>query len=154
MIRTLNAAAFGAALFIGPAGAAESSMGFSVDVTLSPIAATELTARHEKIIVLAMWYGEPTEAAKSHADDMEQIDLGSEKVRLPESGGRAEVTGRKVAVNRMGWIRGRAVQVLINVFSARLSGPNNLLNCSVFEDSLTAARQKPIAVGCKLISEP
>jgi hypothetical protein len=43
--------------------------------------------------------------------------------------------------------------VLVNVVSARLSSPDNLLACGVLEDSLAKARAKPIAIFCKTLDE-
>jgi hypothetical protein len=135
------------------AAPADTGMGFSVDVSLSGAAAAKLSALKEAITIAAYWYGEPTRAARKQADEMGQINLGTEDVRIPGSGGRGEITGRKVQVKRIAWVRDRAVQVNINVFSARLSGPNNYLDCGLFEDAVTVARAKPIQIACKLIGE-
>jgi hypothetical protein len=136
-----------------PASATDGSMGFSVDVSLSSPAAAKLNALKEKIVVSVLWYGEPTRAARKRADEMGQIDLGTEQVRLPASGGRAEITGRSVQVEHIDWVKDRAVQVNVNVFSARLSGPDNYLDCGAFEDTVVIARSKPVQMVCKLIGE-
>ncbi len=136
----------------GPAEA-DDSMGFSVDVSLSSQSAAKLAARKEQIVVSAVWSGEPTKAARKRADEMGQIDLGTEQVRIPGSGGRAEITGRTVQVKRIDWVKDRAVAVNVNVFSARLSDPNNLLDCGLFDDKVTIARSKPVQIACKLIGE-
>jgi hypothetical protein len=136
-----------------PASATDGSMGFSVDVSLSSPAAAKLNALKEKIVVSVLWYGEPTGAARKRADEMGQIDLGTEQVRLPASGGRAEITGRSVQVKHIDWVKDRAVQVNVNVFSARLSGPDNYLDCGAFEDTVVIARSKPVQMVCKLIGE-
>jgi hypothetical protein len=136
-----------------PSSAMDGSMGFSVDVSLSSPAAAKLNSLKEKIVVSVLWYGEPTRAARKRADEMGQIDLGTEQVRLPSSGGQAEITGRSVQVKHIDWLKNRAVQVNVNVFSARLSGPDNYLDCGAFEDTVTVARSKPVQMVCRLIGE-
>ena len=134
-----------------PSSAMDGSMGFSVDVSLSSQAAAKLNALKEKVVVSVLWYGEPIRAARKRADEMGQIDLGTEQVRLPASGGQAEITGRSVQVKHIDWVKNRAVQVNVNVFSARLSGPDNYLDCGVFEGTVVVARSKPVQMVCKLI---
>jgi hypothetical protein len=136
-----------------PASARDSAMGFALDVTLSPQAEAQLASLQEKITVWALWSGQPTKAAKKQVDEEGKIDLGTEEVTLPASGGHAEFTGRSVKPGRIGWVKDRDVQILVNVYSARLSGPNNILNCDIFDGSVTAARATPPQIVCKLIEE-
>jgi hypothetical protein len=136
-----------------PSSAMDGSMSFSVNVSMSAPAEAKLNALKERIVVSVLWYGKPTKAARKHADEMGQIDLGTEQVRLPASGGRAEITGRSVQVKHIGWVENRAVQVNVNVSSARLSGSNNFLDCGVFEDTVVVARSKLVHMVCKLIGE-
>jgi len=105
-----------------------------------------LNALKEKIVVSVLWYGEPTRAARKRDDEIGQIDLGTEQVRLPTSGGPAEITGRSVQVKHIDWVKNRAVQVNVNVFSARVSGPDNYLDCGAFEDTVAVARAKPVVL--------
>jgi hypothetical protein len=136
-----------------PSAAPDGGMGFSVDVSLSSAAAAKLNALKEKIIVSVFWYGEPTGAARKRANAMGQINLGTEEVRLPASGGRGEITGKTVQIKHIDWVQRRAVRVNVNVFSARLSGPNNYLDCGAFEDAVAIARSKSVQMTCKLIGE-
>jgi hypothetical protein len=46
-----------------------------------------------------------------------------------------------------------AVQVNVNVSTARLSGPDNLLNCESYQEALAYARESGVYLQCKLISE-
>lgn len=136
-----------------PATAAENKMAFSVDVALSPKAAARLAALNEKIAVAAYWFGEPTRAARRHANEMGQISLGTEEIRIPGTGGRAQMTGQPAQAEHFGWVKDGAVQVNVNVFSARQSGPNNILACDLFEDAAALAHARPIPLLCKLIEE-
>ena len=136
-----------------PVLAATQEIGFEVDVSLSPRAAATLAERHEAITVWASWYGVATEAAAKHADEMGQIDFGTETVQLPGTGGSAHLSGQHVTINHLDWVQDRTVTVLVNVYSARLSSQDNLLDCGLFEDSVAVARAKPVEIACKLIGE-
>ena len=70
-----------------PVSAMDGSRGFSVDVSLSSAAVAKLNALKERIVVSVWWSGESTRAARKCADEMGQIHLGAEQVRLPGSGG-------------------------------------------------------------------
>jgi hypothetical protein len=137
------------AALLAAAPAAAGGYGFVVDVSLSPKAAAELAARKEAIIVAAMYQGEPVPVRRKYASEDGLIGLGMERVIVPASGGRAAVVGNKVIVKQIGWVK--RLDVLINVYSARRSGPNNLLDCGIFEDAVAKAQEKPIRISCKLI---
>jgi hypothetical protein len=136
-----------------PASARDDAMSFSLDVSLSSRAEARLVSLHEKIIVWALWSGQPTKAAKKHVDEEGKIDLGTEEVTLPASGGHGELSGRSVKPTQIGWVKDRDVQILVNVVSARLSGQNNILNCDIFAGSVATARANPPRIACKLIEE-
>jgi hypothetical protein len=142
-----------AGICVLPASARDSAMGFSLDVSLSSRAEAQLGSLQEKITVWALWSGQPTKAAKKQVDEEGKIDLGTEEVTLPASGGHAAFTGRSVKPARIGWVKDRDVQILVNVYSARLSGPNNILNCDIFDGSVAVARATPPRIACKLIEE-
>lgn len=154
-VATLAAAAalVASALAALPARAVDGAMGFSVQVSLSAAAATRLAQLREAITVSVVWYGEPTKAARKFADEMGQIDLGTETVGLPGTGGTAVVTGAAVKVAHVDRVKNRAVNVNVNVFSARRSAPDNLLSCDLFDDALTLTRPGPVAIHCRLIGE-
>ncbi len=153
MFRPTAALAALLALTASSARADGPPMGFSVDVTLSAKAADLLATKGEKIIVWASWYGDPSPAGKKHVDEMGQVDMGEEKVQLPSTGGTATLSGKKVAISHIGWVKDQNVQVLVNVYTARLKDPNNLLDCGLFQDSVTLARKGPVAIACKVIGE-
>lgn len=126
---------------------------YRVVVTLSPAAAREMATKREEIIVSASYYGEPTKTAKKEADEMGQIDLGGEDVRLGSAGGTAAMVGKGFRAARIVHVVGREAHLNLNVYSARRSGPDNLLDCDFFDDTVKLAESKPIAIHCKLIGE-
>ena len=136
-----------------PATAADNPMSFSIEVSLSPKAAAKLAAMKERIEAAALWYGDPTPAARKRADETGNINLGSETLRLPGTGGRLDFTGKPVKTDRIAWVAKREVKLNLNVYSARQGGPDNVLDCTFFDDDIRIARAKPVAVLCKLIGE-
>ena len=131
------------------ASAAAGSYGFVVDVSLSPRAAALLRDRKEAIVVAAMYEGTPIPARQKYAGEDGLLGLGSEDVILPAAGGRATITGNKVKRDRIGWVE--RFDVLVNVYSARRSSQDNLLDCGIFEDSVAKAHAAPIRISCRLI---
>lgn len=123
-----------------------------IQLTLSPAAAVKLASLHERIIVSASYSGDPNPGAESHVDQIGRINLGTENVEVPGRPGSVPITGSKVVPARLRWIRG-PVLLNINVFSARHSGPDNILACDFFDGHLAAAVAKPVPLHCFLISE-
>lgn len=148
--------AVGAASLLGlvpPLPAAASEFGFSVKVDLSPAAAERLAALGETITVWTLWHGQPTAAARKHADREGKIDLATEDVSLPGTGGIAVVTGRNVDPRHVARIRDRDVRVDVDVVSAARKHPYNLLACTVLGGSLAKLPPSPIPIHCRLIEE-
>jgi len=135
-------------------GAADAAdYGFAVNVTLSQKAEATLEARGEAIVVRAMYSGKPIPSKVSKADEDGMIDLGDEDAIIPGRNGQAVITGSKVIRSAIGWVK--AVDVLVNVFTARRTTPDNLIDCGIFEDTLAKAQVTgPVAIACKMIGEP
>lgn len=153
--RTMAACAVAVMLASGAASAEtkEPAPSFGIAVTLSPAAAKKLVGLKEGIVVSVEYYGDPTKAAAKKADEMGRIALGSEEVRLDSTGGTASFVGKGFKADRLGWVEGRDGRVNVNVYTARLAHPDNLLDCDYFEDSISVAQGKAIPVACKLIGE-
>ncbi len=124
-----------------------------MEVSLSPKAKARLARLHETITVSASYYGDPAAGAMKHADEVGQIDLGRARVEIPGAGGRAVIPGASVRRPRLAWLATTAPEVNVNVFSSRRSGPDNLLDCAFFQDTVTVARKAPVKLACKLIGE-
>ncbi len=67
--------------------------------------------------------------------------------------GSADFDGTGFLSDRLDLLQGQP-QVNINVYSGRKSSPDNLLDCDTFQDTLSVAAEVPIALHCKLITEP
>lgn len=135
-----------------PTRAAQDSLAFSVAITLSQKAAEKLAALHENIIVSASYSGDPAPGAEKHADEIGRIPLGIENIEAPGKAGSVSVPGTKIKRNRFAWVKG-PVLLNVNVYSARHSGPDNILACDFFDGNLEDAVRKPISLHCSLIEE-
>lgn len=134
-----------ACVFPAVAAVAQSPMGFDLEITLSAMAAKRLRATKEGITVSARYYGDPTPRAQKHANEVGQIDLGGEMLRLPGRAGAAHISGKKILAGRLGWIQ-EGAKVNVNVFSSRLANKDNILACDFIDtDIAQVAKAQPIA---------
>jgi hypothetical protein len=135
-----------------PTKAAEESLAFSVELTLSQKATAKLAALHEGIIVAASYSGDPAPGAEKHTDEIGRIDLGREELETPGKARTVRVPDTKIKRNRLVWVKG-PVLLNVNVYSARHSGPDNILACDFFDGNLKDAVHKPMSLHCSLIAE-
>lgn len=128
-------------------------MSFDLMISLSPQAAATLRKTKEGITVSARYCGDPTAAASGHANEVGQIDLGGEIVRLPGRAGPARVSGQGVKAYRLHWIQG-APKVNVNTFSSRLRHRDNILICDFIDtDVALVVQAQPVELRCTLIRE-
>ena len=142
-------------LVASPAGFASAPtgpFGFEVRISLSARAAAELRRLSEGIVVSAQYYGYPLPAKKQYGDQVGQIQLGTERITIPGKDASVVIHGDKVNQKRIPWLDGPA-SVNVNVFSARRSGPDNILACDFFDGNLADAQKHPIEIHCSLITE-
>ncbi len=144
-----------AALLTVSASAAQAgdSYGFRIDLSLSAKAVGELARLHEGIVVAASYYGDPKPAFAKKANEVGQIDLGREEITVDSTVASVDVTGKTFERGHVKWLEGK-VMINVNVYSARRSGPDNILDCDFFDDALALAQQAPLTLHCKLIGEP
>lgn len=126
---------------------------FNLQIGLSAKAAARLLALHEGITVSASWYGDPKPDAVKHADEVGHIDLGVQDLRLPGRAGPVRISGAAIEQSRLVWVRD-PVKVNVNVFSSRLSGPDNILACDFIDGDVSQViAAEPVTLHCGLISE-
>jgi hypothetical protein len=125
---------------------------FDVQITLSEKAAVRLRSLSEGVVVSAHYFGDPTAGAARRANQIGQIDLGSEEIERPGHLQTVRITGRNVHRERLPWIQG-PVMLNVRVYSARQSGPDNILNCDFFDGELQYAVHAPVVLHCFLIDE-
>jgi hypothetical protein len=151
VLATCGAAALAAGF--AQKGKTQPEFGFDVQVVLSPKAAARMAELKEGLQVWASYSGDPVPSAKKYTDQLGRIDLGRETIEAPGKSGTVEVTGAKVARDRLKWIAG-PVLLNVNVGSAWKSGPMNILDCDFFDGDLKdAVRKQPVKLRCFLITE-
>jgi hypothetical protein len=145
--------AFGTLLSLSyPMKASTEDFSFDVHISLSERAAAKLIALSEGMVISASYSGDPVPAANKHEDEIGQIDLGVKDVRMPGKDQTVHVAGDHVNRNRLSWIQG-PVLLNVNVYSARRSGPDNILACDIFDGRLQDAIRQPVSLHCSLIEE-
>ena len=131
----------------------DQSFGFAVELAFTVDALDSLTERNEEVIVSASYYADPTPEGEQHADDIGRIDLGTEDVQVPAEPGTVEITGDEVDTDALQWTEGD-IGVNVNVFTARLSSDDNLINCDIIDGPLADAMlAAPVMLRCALIEE-
>lgn len=84
----LSGAAMAFFALVAPAFA-DAPLAFDRDITLSATADAKLKWSGEGITVLASFYGDPSETAKGHSNEVGMVDLAKVTIRLPgKAGGR------------------------------------------------------------------
>ncbi len=125
--------------------------GFVLDIGLSPRAASELRRRNEGISVAISYIGDPRPEYEDEAD-VAGIDLGHEEQTVPGRAGEVVVPENILQRDRLSRISGPP-RVHVNVYSARRSGPDNLLDCESFEAPVSDIGGSMQSVQCRLIGE-
>ena len=122
----------------------------AVDLTLSPRAMAELAERAEMVAVAGFYSGEPAPGATIEADDMGLIILGNEEHIVWPVPQRVMLGAN---LGGMPLSQVQAPMLTVNVFSARFSDEDNLLDCGLVDGLVTEMSGTVQAVHCKLIVE-
>ena len=146
------AAATGAAAMQRPP--ARPALGFTLAISYSPRAAAEMARRHEALTISVFYEAEPSRAGARHANEEGGINLGDDTFTVPARSGPVAVTGRGFLAAQLAWVRPGTTRVNVNLYSARRSGPDNILECGLVEGPLAQIAGRTHPVRCKLIGEP
>jgi hypothetical protein len=125
---------------------------FDVRITLSDLATERLRTTREGIVVSAYYTGEPLPSAENRANQIGTIDLGTENREVIGAEGLVRITGKKIDLRRLEWIKG-PVLLNVNIYSARRTNPDNILSCDFFDGKLSSAVRKTPTLHCTLIEE-
>jgi len=126
--------------------------GIGIVVTLSPRAAEEMESRDEQITVSAAWYGAPRPDAVGDVDETGRLALGTRQWLLPGQGGSVDVAPDDRTRGNYPRVEG-PVGVNVNIYSARKSGPDNLLACDIIDGDIASLAGREVAIACSLIEE-
>lgn len=128
---------------------------FTVELAFSPRALATLQRRNEKVIVSPFLEGEPLPRYRSRGDETTGlIDLGTARITVPARAGPVAIPAGTLKRDRLAWVVRGSARVNVNVYSARLSGPDNLLDCGIVEGPLATISGTTQRIRCKLIGEP
>ncbi len=109
-----------------------------MDLSFSQAAASKLQALKEGVVIAAYYSGEPAAGAEEHADQIGMIDLGEDRTERDGEPAVVAIPGKGDIETRLHWVKDGEPLVNINVHSARRSGPDNLLDCDVYDGPLKA----------------
>ncbi|MCY1245749.1 hypothetical protein D9M72_589180 [compost metagenome] len=104
-------------------------------------------------MIAAYYSGEPAPGAEEHADQIGMIDLGEDRTERDGEPATVAIPGKGDIETRLHWVKDGEPLVNINVYSTRRSGPDNLLDCDVYDGPLKAIAGSATKIGCKLIGE-
>lgn len=135
-----------------PAPPAPLAQGFTINLTFSPKAAARLAELKEQVIVDAMYYGQPQPGFEPKEAGDVGVDLGSTQNTIPPVNGATQFAPSFDAAKLAKEVKGEP-RVLVNVYSARLAHPDNLLSCGIYDDTVSAAAAAAPAIACALIEE-
>jgi len=125
---------------------------FDVQISLSQKAQAKLESLSEGIVIAATYSANPASDREPHANQIGQIDLGHETVEISGRPQFVHIAGPHFAKSLLAETRG-PVLLNVNVYSARRSGPDNILNCDFFDGNLQQAVREPLTLHCSLIAE-
>ncbi len=119
-------------------------------LTFSDKALAELTSRGDGVTVAAYWMGDPVEGATLPLTEIDTIFLMSEDITL-QAGPATVVLGGSLASAPLDQV---TVPMLnVNVFSARWTSEDNLIDCDFLDDEMAKLSAAPQTLNCKLIGE-
>jgi hypothetical protein len=130
------------------AGAARAEV--VIDLVFEDGAASALKKRGEWVVVSAWYYGEPAKAGVP-TDEMGLVFLGAEEATVFATDQRL-VLGGMTAGAPAAWVV--EPQMNVNVFSARMSDENNLLDCGIVEGPVAELAQGVQRIACRLLGSP
>jgi YARHG domain len=122
---------------------------YIVQLSLSPAAASKLSASGETVRVSASYYG--TAAPGVPTGDDGEIGLANETVDLPNGTTAANLGGISIAQSDVRKTREGRPLLLINVYTSRKVFADNLLDCGIYQGDAAQAGQ--VEINCKLIGE-
>jgi len=126
---------------------------FEIKVSLSPKAEEKLKARKETIIVAAYFSGQPKDTTIAEFQESGAMSVAVSHTEIRNDSIVAKIEGAKFARSLYDSLADKDIQVLINVYSGRRSGPDNLLACDILDEKMSAAQGKQFTIKGKLIIE-
>ena len=125
---------------------------FSIQVSLTKTANEKLIHDKETIIVSALFSGSPKDTLSKEYREMGEMFITEARMEL-DSSRLATFTGVRFSRARYDSLADKDIRLLINIFSGRHSGPDNLLDCNILEEKMSAVKGRTFVLTGKLINE-
>lgn len=124
---------------------------YDVAVTLTPAAAAKLAGHADKLTVETLYYGNVTPQTAAMADPADgTLHLNTDKVDVDPVSQTVHMTGAGVDPAKLPFITEKKPLALVNVYASHDGKKDGLIACSVFQDYVAVAREKPVAIACDL----
>ncbi len=134
------------ALLASPAMAQETNV--TLHISFDAASATKLQETGEMVIVSSYFWGDPATGNVLPVNEMGQLYLGGEQVTVWPNEQTISI-GHSLAGAPVGNVETPMVNV--NVYSARISSEDNLLDCGIVDGPTDALSKSPQDITCKLI---
>ncbi|MEO5594443.1 MAG: hypothetical protein ABIR15_06210 [Chitinophagaceae bacterium] len=125
---------------------------FAIEIALSQKANEKLTSNKETIIIAAWFSGQPKDTTTREYAESGEMFIKSAKIEL-NNNRLANFEGIKFSKASYDSLADKDIRVLINIFSGRRSTPDNLLDCTILSDKMSAVREQKFTLKGKLIGE-
>ncbi|MEO6317125.1 MAG: hypothetical protein ABIU63_12955 [Chitinophagaceae bacterium] len=126
---------------------------FDIEVHLTPGANEKLSHDKETIIVAAWFSGDPRDTTSAEYAESGQQFIKFSEIELTGSNRVAKFDGIKFSKAAYDSLASKDLSVLINVYSGRRTTQDNLLDCSILSDKISAVKGKQYKLSGKLITE-
>ncbi len=84
---------------------------------------------------------------------MGQINLAMRRAAIAGRPGTASFPPFPIGAAQLSRVQGSRLDLLVNVYSPRLSSTGNLLDCGIFQNTVQAAAASPVQIACTPIEE-
>jgi len=125
---------------------------FTIELSLSQKANEKLNRSKETIIVAAWFSGVPKDTTSKEYAESGEMFLASVRKELSNSRS-ASFEGVKFSKAAYDSLSDKNISVLINVFSGRRTTQDNLLDCNILSEKMSAVRGRKFVLTGKLIGE-
>lgn len=120
-----------------------------LNITLDAATQAAMEKRGELMIVSVMYYGEPKPGNEAAGDEMGRIYLGWEEYTIWPKNQSFAIGSSLTAAAPFDTVQKPMLN--LNLYSARISDENNLLDCSFIDGPVKDLHAAPQEVVCKLI---
>lgn len=125
---------------------------FNVAVKLSEKAEEKILNAKESILVTAWFSGLPRDTSSKEFREWGEVFIRSFSVEL-DTGRTARFEGLKFSRAVYDSLAGKDIKVLVSVYSGRKAFPDNLLDCEILSEKMSAVKGRTMQLPGKLISE-